>query len=84
MTVNLGIDIAAGFFPGIDLLLDWAWKANKKNGELFRKHLNKARAEYQAIDPEGFADAQKRGLVALERVKIRNVLSGIKKLLQGK
>lgn len=39
MSYNIGIDWLIGLIPLIGDLFDWGWKANNKNAELMRKHL---------------------------------------------
>jgi hypothetical protein len=38
MTLNIGIDLLAGALPVVGDLFDVYWKANKKNGQLLRRH----------------------------------------------
>lgn len=41
MLANLGIDMAVGAVPVAGDLFDFAWKANRRNVELLRQHLNR-------------------------------------------
>ena len=41
MLTNVGIDVAAGAVPLVGDVFDFAWKANRKNFELFRRAVEK-------------------------------------------
>lgn len=40
MLANLGIDMAVGAVPVLGDLFDFAWKANRRNVDLLRQHLD--------------------------------------------
>lgn len=58
MLANLGIDLGLGVVPVVGDLVDIGWKANRRNVDLLRRHLQR-RAEHRVgpdLDPSAGPD----------------------------
>jgi len=59
MAANVGVDLAFGAIPVVGDLFDFGWKANRRNLDLLRRHLDRSGPE--AAAPTGaVAPAQRR------------------------
>ncbi len=59
MAANVGVDLAFGAIPVVGDLFDFGWKANRRNLDLLRRHLDRSGLE-AAAPADTVAPAQRR------------------------
>ena len=73
MFFNIGVDAGFGVIPFVDFILDFLWKANKKNSKLFDDYLKRVEEEF-GKNPRALHEGRQKGNAALTRARVDGVL----------